>query len=892
MTEGPSLQAIAAEQLGEVFVAVGEDARILECNAAFARICAAQSSGLVGQPIGRWLQALQGPRFAALLHELERARSVPVESPLASPDTRRLRARAAQFETPGGGRTIALFGAVVTPEETVPEIERARLEFLLGETEEGVFDWDLTVDRALISPAGLRMFALDGSEQHDVGDLFGRLVHPDERPTVRAAFVELLAGRSRSLHVELRAMMATGQPRWLAVRARVAERAEDGRALRVVGTASDISARRRFEESLRRERDLLDAVMGTSVTALVVQNPDGALIYANPEAARLLGTSRSRLLSGLRRPRAWAFMHPDGTPCALDEHPFRRVLDRGEPINGARYDLETSGRRVLHLSVNSAPTRDADGRINRIVSTLDDVGEQLRNEAALRASERALREVLDRLPVAVAVILANGTIQTCNPAAAQLLGTTIDDLIGRDALHTQWPMLDEDGEPVRFPSHPIFAAWIEGRPVRDVALVIRPRVNEQPRWVLASAQPRSADNGGLVDVVVTLADITPRKQMEISLLQAQKVESIGRLAGGIAHDFNNLLTAVLGSAELLRLDLEPDHPSHEDLDRVIEAAERGAALTGQLLAYARRQPIQPRVSDLSRLVLKALAMLERLLGEDIRLHVTSQPDVRVCLDPGQFDQLLINLAVNARDALPSGGDIFIEIDDRPLLASDEPLAESAAVLRVRDSGTGMSADVVSRIFEPFYTTKASGEGTGLGLAVCFGVAKQNGGVINVQSEPGVGTTFEVVFPREARQAEPSLAVAPGAPPSGQGTVLLVEDDTAVRETARRALTRAGFTVITAPDGEKALFIIESGAPLDGVVTDVVMPDLSGRPLADAIAEHHPEIPLLFTSGHADDLLGEHGIIRAGVDFLPKPYTPETLARRVTLMLARTLGGVP
>lgn len=873
--------------LGVVRALVDGEGLLVDCDDAFAQMCGGPRASLVGQPVGQWLEALAGQRFGEFWTALARSGRLTLDSAVSVGEPPPLLTlQAARVECCEGATCAALLGTSHPTGMRVHNVDRTRLEFLLRETDDALFDWDLVSDRLWVSAGGQRLFDLDGPEHELAGARFRQWIHPDDLATVWSSLRELLSGRTWQMQIELRAVHDSGRQTWLLVRARIADRAPDGRARHLVGTAVDITARRRFEGSLRRERDLLDAVIGTSVTALIVQDPTGALVYANPEAARMLGCTRAELLGRLRRPQGWPMLHLDGRLCSADEYPHERVLATGEPLVACRYRIDTVDGRQISVSVNSAPTRDAEGRVNRVVSTFEDITERLATENALRSSERALREVLERLPVAVGVVAMDGRVLACNRAVERLLGLDNDALIGRHIFQEQWPMSDEFGERVRFPEHPFFRPWRDGAAVHDLVLRIKTSAASPPRWALASAVPRRAPDGRVVDVVCTLTDITPRKQMERSLIQAQKMESIGRLAGGIAHDFNNLLTAVLGGAELASLEIDEAHPAQEDLRRVAEAAERGAALTHQLLGYARKQPIQPRVIDMAEMVSRALGMIERLIGEDVRLHFAPRAGIRTRLDPGQFDQVLLNLAVNARDAMRGGGALHIEVDERALLTSGEPLPDSPAVLRVRDTGEGMSPEVLPRIFDPFFSTKAVGEGTGLGLAVCIGITKQNGGVIAVESEPGRGTTFEVIFPRVRARADPTRRVSPSRPVDGYGTVLLVEDDGAVRETARRALTRAGFSVITARNGRAALGIIESGPSLHGVVTDVVMPDLSGRPLADAIAEHRPGVPILFTSGHADDLLGEHGIIRQGVDFLPKPYTSDALCRRVRQLISR------
>ncbi|MEZ4436014.1 MAG: response regulator [bacterium] len=388
---------------------------------------------------------------------------------------------------------------------------------------------------------------------------------------------------------------------------------------------------------------------------------------------------------------------------------------------------------------------------------------------------------------------------------------------------------------------------------------------------------------------MSATDVTYRRRVEASLMQAQKVESLGRLATGIAHDFNNLLTAVLGGADLVAEMLPPELPVQADLARIVEAAERGAALTHQLLGYARRQPVQPRVIEVAQQVRAAAEMIERVMREDVRLVVTiAEPGLRVKLDPNQFDQVLLNLAVNARDAMPAGGVLTIEVDGAPRLAT-EVVGAGGGRCGCGIPG-GSPKEIRDRIFEPFFTTKSPGEGTGLGLATCFGIVAQNGGQIAVESGSG-GTMFEVTLPRVDEEPE-TRPKAPSLPPrSIEGTVLLVEDDDMVREMARRALARAGLRVVEAASGEAALAIRARGVAFDAVVTDVVMPGMDGRAVADALGEGG-RVPVLFTSGHADNLLGERGIIRAGTNFLQKPYSAEALCQRVRSMLGQQLAGEP
>ncbi|HEV2752175.1 MAG TPA: ATP-binding protein [Gemmatimonadales bacterium] len=584
-----------------------------------------------------------------------------------------------------------------------------------------------------------------------------------------------------------------------------------------------------------------------------------------------------------------------GQPLLVDEEGHRALERRGEAeLIGApsiqwlgvplKIGDTTIGVLAVQTYTQGVRYGEAEAQVLAYVSTQVAMAvERKRAETSLQAQQRVLRQVIDANPSLIFVKDWDGRFTLVNQAVADIYGSTVDDLLGKS---------DADFNPNR--------AEVEHflRDDREVMASQRPKlIPEEPvtdarqgvtRWFQTVKVPLIAADGTSRHVLGVATEITQRKALETQLLQAHKMEAIGRLAGGLAHDFNNLLTAMLGSADLLLEILGPDHPGREDVDAVREAALRAAELTRQLLAFSRQQVLTPRVLDVNTLVAGVERILRRLIGEDITLQTALAPAIgAVRADPNQLEQVILNLAVNARDAMPHGGTLTIETAnvelDHAYAREHAPVTPGRYVLlAVSDTGSGMDVQTKARIFEPFFTTKERGKGTGLGLSTAYGIVKQSGGYIWVYSEPGQGTTFKIYLPRiEAEVETAPPAQTPTASLRGGETLLVVEDHPDVRRLTKKVLEARGYTVLVAAEGSEALRLAAQHAgPIDLLVTDVVMPGMSGREAALLLTAQRPDLKVLYLSGYADETIVRHGVLEPGLAFLQKPFAPDVLARKV------------
>jgi PAS domain S-box-containing protein len=754
-----------------------------------------------------------------------------------------------------GGAVVQWFGSCTDIHDQKAVADRlARDARLLAAVRDAVIvtDWDGVV--TYWNDGAARLFGWDA------GEMVGRPYADSDPDATRTRVVAAVRDRSdgHGWAGEYQTARKDGARIWVDARVGPITDAAN-RPVGVMEVCHDITARKRAEGELERQRRELQLIFDAVPALIYYKDREHRLVRVNREFVRLVGLPPGSIAG--RTDADLGSPHADRYARDEDE-----VIATGRAKRGVLEPLATPDG-VRWLRTDKLPHRDESGRIVGVIGFALDVTERHQAEASLDA---VMRSVAD----AVITLDERGTIDAANPAVRTVLGYAEAELIGRHL-----GLIIDD--PERAPHGPG-----EGGP--DVARLIGIGREVTGRRKDGTAFPADLSVSefhldGTRRFTAVVRDITARKQLEAQFLQAQKMDAFGQLAAGVAHDFNNLLTVINGySALLLRQFPAPDD-RRDDLVEIRTAGERAAALTAQLLAFSRKSIVEPKVLDLNAVVASMANLLRRLIGEDVALVTTLAPGLgRVRADPGQLEQVIMNLAVNARDAMPRGGRLTIE-------TANEARAEAGryARLSVTDTGTGMTDEVRARLFEPFFTTKSPGQGTGLGLATVYGIVTQAQGRLEVATAPGRGTTFTVLLP-----AVPDpVTGAGGSEPdhvSGTGTVLLVEDEEPVRKLARIILEARGYEVLEAETGADAVRAAGTHpGPIHLLITDVVMPGMGGREVADAVRRLRPEVRILYVSGYTDDALVRHGVTGEEGAFLQKPFTPHGLAQKVRALLNGT-----
>ncbi|MBN1266488.1 MAG: PAS domain S-box protein [Anaerolineales bacterium] len=773
-----------------------------------------------------------------------------------------------------------------------------RLSKIMLAANDGMWDWDLRTNSVYFDPRYYQMSGYEVDEfPYDLAE-FQQRVHPDDVDSVMNEAEKHLRGEVDLFQVKFRFRKKSGDWQWIQGKGKIVERNEEGAPQRFVGTHRDISELKQVELDLVEQKDLLSAIYRNAPLVMMVVNAERRIQQINRFATQFADRDAEEPL-GMRGGEALRCLHvlddPEGcgfgTFCqqCIIRNTVLDTLETGKTYLQVESPYQFKGEddviRELQFLMSTTPIEVKGERM--VLVTLQDISESKRVEQELQESEERFK-ALHNASFGGIVIHDKGLILECNQGLSDLTGYTYDELIGMDGLmliseNTRDKVVRNieagyekpyEAEGVR-KNGEIYPIRLEARKIRYKGKEVR---------------------------VVEFRDISEIKQaekekahLETQLLQAHKMESVGRLAGGVAHDFNNMLGVILGHAEMALDQLDPGQPLFADLQEIQRAGQRSAKLTRQLLAFARKQTITPRIIDLNETVEGMLQMLRRLIGEGIDLAwLPGKEPALVRVDPSQIDQILANLCLNARDAIADVGKITIETG---VVSFDETYCHEHAgflpgeyvLLAVSDTGCGMDSVIVEHIFEPFFTTKEQGKGTGLGLASVYGAVKQNEGFINVYSEPGQGTIFRVYLPRlqdgtsmqkDKMKATPNMR--------GNETILLVEDEPSILHVVLRMLENLGYAVMAAKTPTEAIRLAsEHHGSIDLLITDVVMPEMNGRDLSKNLVNIHPGIKCLFMSGYTANVIAHHGALDPDVEFIQKPFSNQALSTKVREVIEKT-----
>ena len=872
------------EHANDLIVASDLEERIVSVNTAFERALGYSREELIGRPLASlvtpaWQVQLEDAAVAKLSGRSERT---VYDLEFVARDGHAVQVEVSSWLVREDGRPAG-FQAICRDVSEWKEAEKA-----LRGVEESLIERENILQRAFENTAiGMVIVSLDGhviTANRAFGDLLGyaadelrgvdlvAVSHPEDRHAVAAVIPRLLAGRAARVSTEKRFLRKDGTHVWVEMGISPVQN-KAGDVTCFVSQVVDATAKRDAAVAVRESEELFRTAFEGAAVGMLMSTPHGNIVRANPALCELLGYT----LAEMRRLDVIELTHPDERPLTIEALQRLRSGEIPRFFAEKRY-IRKDGEPVW-VQISAAPVRGPDGGVRCHVTQVVDL-------TARRESEERFRLLFESSPHGMDIIDAEGRMLQANSALLHMLGYERDELL---ALHiadfTHPDDLEIDLE--------LFEQMLAGElPHYEIE---KRCLHKDGRIVWVHLTSFALPDPGPTPrfAIGMLEDITERRALEEQLRQSQRMEAIGRLAGGVAHDFNNLLMAIASYCDLAedeRADASGER-LRTSIGGIRGAAGRAAELTQQLLAFSRRQVLELAPLDVNAVVAEHAPMIQRLLGEDVAVRLLLDPDVAtVTMDAGQLVQVLMNLAVNARDAMADGGTLTIgtenvELDCAPTTSGC--VSGPHVLLAVSDTGSGIDAETQARMFEPFFTTKETGRGTGLGLSTVLGIVEQSGGRVSVYSEPGVGSTFKIYMPSLAGTARPDAegpaAAGAGERPSGSERILLVEDNDAVRGPLAAVLADLGYDVLAAPGPEDALRMAE-GAAIDLLVTDVVMPVMNGRQLAERLLPDHERMHVLYISGYTDDAVIARGVIDAGTAFLQKPFGADRLAQKIRELL--------
>jgi len=696
------------------------------------------------------------------------------------------------------------------------------------------------------------------------------IVYPEDTGVIMNQFGRIITGHEQI--VEYRIITKNGRIRWMREYARPEWDEAQKRVVMIYGAVQDVTERKKTEEELKQSEISYRELFENTTDAIYLQRRDGRFIAVNKGAEKMYGYPREYFI--------------DKTPefvAAPGKNDIAKVAQMVEQaFEGEPQTFEFWGQRK-NGEIFPKEVRIFKGNFfgeEVVVAMAQDITERKKAEEQLRI----LSLTVDQSPIAVIIMDNEEQIVYGNRTFSRLTGFKLNEVLGK----TSGFLIDQQTSAEQFEQ-----MWNDlHRGETWQGEVLAAKKGGQAYWANLTGGPLLDEEGVITHYICFIIDLTERKRLEEQFRQSQKMEAVGRLAGGIAHDFNNLLTVIIGYSELLLAKLPEEDIIYPKIKQIDHAGRRAEALTRQLLAFSRKQIMQPRILNLNELIVNLEKMLHRLIGEDIQLMLNlNHPLDLIKADPGQIEQVILNISINARDAMPDGGVLKIEskniyLDEKFCASHDDAVPGHYVMLSISDNGIGMDEKIQSRIFEPFFTTKEQGRGTGLGLSMVYGIIKQSQGGIWVKSKPGHGTTFEIYFPRVRREEGETIELSEEATAlHGKETILVVEDEDVLRELAVESLKHFGYQVLTASNGKEALKLCSQIEPHpDLVLTDVVMPKMSGKKLVDKLVELYGPLRVLYMSGYTEDSIVHHGILNPHTDFIQKPFDPLHLAKKVREVL--------